>query len=248
MARIVLVHGAFHELAGPNALLSRWLPALRDGLWHHSVELDASDVGICFYGDLFRFDPAVDDPVRLDSARQDVRDAFAALAGEHGLDALGDTVARNVLARTVDMLAIIGQRPHLEAEVRARFGRVVGPETRLVIGHSLGSVVSYLALVRHPEWAVPNLVTLGSPLATDTVFPTLGTVGPDGYGRWPQALERWVNVAAHDDPVVDGTRLADRFGPRVEDRIVDNGHRPHDPEPYLNAAATGAAIAAALAG
>jgi pimeloyl-ACP methyl ester carboxylesterase len=150
------------------------------------------------------------------------------------------------LARSIDMMAIIGQRPHLEAEVRARFGRVVGPETRVVIGHSLGSVVSYLALVRHPEWAVPNLVTLGSPLATDRVFATLGTVGPDGFGAWPTALDRWVNVAAHDDPVVAGTRLADRFGPRVEDRIVDNGHRPHDPEPYLNAAATGAAVAAAL--
>lgn len=161
MARIVLVHGAFHELSGPHALLARWLPALRDGLWHQGVEIDDSEVGVCFYGDLFRFDPSADDPVRLAAAR-------------------------------------------------------------------------------------PNLVTLGSPLATESVFPTLGTIGPDGFGVWPAALERWVNVVAHDDPVVGGTRLAERFGPRVEDSVVDNGHRPHDPEPYLNAAITGASIAAAL--
>ena len=40
MARIVLVHGAFNELWGPNELKARWLPAVRDGLWHHGVELD----------------------------------------------------------------------------------------------------------------------------------------------------------------------------------------------------------------
>ena len=41
-------------------------------------------------------------------------------------------------------------------------------------------------------------------------------------------------------------RLADKFGPRVEDHLIDNGHRAHDPEPYLNSAVTGAAIARAL--
>ena len=35
MARIVIVHGAFNELWGPNELKARWLPAVRDGLWHH---------------------------------------------------------------------------------------------------------------------------------------------------------------------------------------------------------------------
>jgi hypothetical protein len=28
--------------------------------------------------------------------------------------------------------------------------------------------------------------------------------------------------------------------------MVDNGHRAHDPEPYLNSSATGAAVADAL--
>ena len=57
MAKIVMVHGAFNELWGPNELKSRWLPALRDGLWHHGVEISDHDVEVCFYGDLFRRAP-----------------------------------------------------------------------------------------------------------------------------------------------------------------------------------------------
>ena len=56
-ARIVIVHGAFNELWGPNELKARWLPAVRDGLWHHGVEVEADDVAVCFYGDLFRHHP-----------------------------------------------------------------------------------------------------------------------------------------------------------------------------------------------
>jgi hypothetical protein len=40
--------------------------------------------------------------------------------------------------------------------------------------------------------------------------------------------------------------LTDQFGPRVEEFVIDNGHRAHSPEPYLNSRPTGAAIAAAL--
>jgi hypothetical protein len=112
MARIVLVHGAFHELSGPHALLARWFPALRDGLWHHGVEVDDSEVGVCFYGDLFRFDPAADDPVQLAAARQQVEDALTTVAGEESFNALGDAVARHTMARSIDMLSIIGHRPH----------------------------------------------------------------------------------------------------------------------------------------
>jgi hypothetical protein len=40
--------------------------------------------------------------------------------------------------------------------------------------------------------------------------------------------------------------LDDSFGPDVEDVLIDNGHRAHAPEPYLNSEPTGAAVAAAL--
>jgi hypothetical protein len=40
--------------------------------------------------------------------------------------------------------------------------------------------------------------------------------------------------------------VRERFGDRVEEFLVDNGHRAHAAEPYLNSPPTGAAIAAAL--
>ena len=44
MSRVVLVHGAFNELWGPHEVMGRWVPALRDGLWHHGVDLSADDI------------------------------------------------------------------------------------------------------------------------------------------------------------------------------------------------------------
>ena len=69
----------------------------------------------------------------------------------------------------------------------------------------------------------------------------------DGQGAWPGPIERWVNVRAVGDKAA-AVALAGTFGPKVEDVLVDNGHRAHAPEPYLNAAVTGAAVAAALGG
>jgi len=67
----------------------------------------------------------------------------------------------------------------------------------------------------------------------------------DGRGSWPGSVERWVNVRAVGDKAA-GHPLGETFGSRVEELLVDNGHRAHAPEPYLNAAATGASIAQAL--
>ncbi|MBV8278676.1 MAG: hypothetical protein JO170_25920 [Verrucomicrobia bacterium] len=49
---------------------------------------------------------------------------------------------------------------------------LAGPDTKVIIGHSLGSVVAYEAhLVRDP---IPLLVTIGLPLGLDTiVYPRL---------------------------------------------------------------------------
>ena len=54
MAAVVLVHGAFNELWGPNEIKARWLPALRDGLLHAGATVADDDVAVGFYGDLFR--------------------------------------------------------------------------------------------------------------------------------------------------------------------------------------------------
>ncbi|MEX1287053.1 MAG: alpha/beta hydrolase, partial [Acidimicrobiia bacterium] len=123
--------------------------------------------------------------------------------------------------------------------------RVVGPDTRVVVAHSMGTVVAYEALVAHPDWAVDTLVTLGSPLAGEFVRSRLQPpVGDPGSGAWP-GVRRWVNVTAIGDTVVREADFA-RWFPRIEVAAVDNGADAHRAEPYLNAAVTGAAIAAGL--
>ena len=70
MAKIVLVHGAFHELWGPHEITARWVPALRDGLWHHGAEITERDVAVAFYGDSFRPDPEVTSAEDVEAAQQ----------------------------------------------------------------------------------------------------------------------------------------------------------------------------------
>ena len=246
MARIVLVHGAFNELWGPHELKARWLPAVRDGLWHHGIEIDDADVAVCFYGDLFRRKPGTDEEQRLEQSRAGIASALSDLSGGDAIAALGQAASDAAFDRTVDMVAVMTTEPDLRDRLRARIETVVDDGTRVVVAHSLGTVLSYMALCNHPTWSVDTFVTLGSPLASPMLAGTLDPPLVDGHGVWPGAVRRWVNVRAVGDKAA-AVALGDTFGPRVEEFLVDNGHRAHAPEPYLNADITGEAIAAALA-
>ena len=244
MSKVVLVHGAFNELWGPNELKSRWLPALRDGLWHHGVAIEEADVAVCFYGDLFRRDPGAPDADSFAQSRAGVAEMLQKLGDGAGLEALSQAASEAAFDRTVDMVTTMTTVPDLWDRIYARVGDAVTDETEVIVGHSLGSVVTYTALRQNPQWKIHTLVTLGSPLGQPLVLGQLDPPFTAGEA-WPGSVERWVNVAAGDHAAAI-PRLADVFDPRVEDRRVDNGHRAHDPEPYLNAPPTGAAIADAL--
>jgi len=245
VARIVLVHGAFNELWGPNELKARWLPAVRDGLWHHGVELDDVDVDICFYGDLFRRHPGTDEDRQLQRTRAGVADALAELNGGEAMAALAQAASDASFERTVDLVTVMLTEHDLRDRLRARMEAAIGDDTRVLVAHSLGTVLTYTALANHPDWPVRSFVTLGSPLGAPVVFDTLEPAPEDGRGRWPGSVERWVNVRAVGDKAAE-VSLVERFGPRVEEHLVDNGHRAHSPEPYLNCAVTGAVIGESL--
>lgn len=119
----------------------------------------------------------------------------------------------------------------------------IGEETRVVVGHSLGSVVAYQALCALPGHQVRALVTLGSPLAIPMVCRRMR---PEP-GDWPGggALV-WTNVADHGDVVALEKDLRPRYGPRVRSVVVVNGAHAHDACSYLTAEPTGAAIADGL--
>jgi pimeloyl-ACP methyl ester carboxylesterase len=246
MARVVLVHGAFNEFSGPHELKTRWLPALRDGLWHHDVEIAATDVGVCFYGDLFRLEPDTEAKRRLEHSRAGIAESLANLVGSDVIAALGQAASDAAFDRTVNMVTIMATTPDLRARMRARAEALVDEDTRVIVSHSLGTLFSYTALCNHPHWRVHTFVTLGSPLASPMIFKHLEPPAIDGKGQWPGSVERWANVRAIGDKTA-AFALREKFGTRVEELLIDNGHRAHDPEPYLNAAVTGAAIAAALA-
>lgn len=250
MSRIVGVHGAFHELWGPNQLASRWLPAVRDGLWHHDVSLDASGFAVAFYGDLFRHSAEEGRPERAELEAVASASGFLASVedefGPEGLEVLAELVGRETLRALVDQAARYFAEEDLRQAVRQRLADVIRPDTRVVVAHSMGTIVAYEALAEHPEWPVTTFVTIGSPLGNDFVFDSLSPSPEGGIGAWPGSIETWANVAAVDDPVIDEPNLARRFGDRVVDFAVDNGRDAHRAEPYLNAAATGAVIALAL--
>src|SRR5262245_56372087 len=193
MARIILVHGAFNELWGPHELKARWLPAVRDGLWHHSVEIDDADVDVCFYGDLFRRRPGTEEEARLEQSRAGIEGMLTDLGGDT-IAALGQAASDAAFDRVVDMVTIMATDPDLRTKMRERIEPLVGAETRVIVAHSLGTVLSYMALSNHPQWSVPMLVTLGSPLASPMIFGQLDPAPVDGQGVWPGGVERWVNI------------------------------------------------------
>ena len=87
---------------------------------------------------------------------------------------------------------------------------------RIVIAHSLGTVVTYEALHAHPELGVDLLLTLGSPLALQRgVFDRLQPAAEDGTGQRPPGVRRWVNVADHGD-LVAVPRPFKKWFPEVE--------------------------------
>lgn len=132
---------------------------------------------------------------------------------------------------------------------------LIGPDTRLVIGHSLGSVVAYEALHRADEHHLApgqtlTLITLGSPLGLQNIVYQRLQPQPPGV---PDAVNRWENFAAPDDLVAARLDLAPYF-PSAAGRtiaphthIVDTGSKPHDITHYLTKPSVGRIITDTLA-
>jgi len=137
--------------------------------------------------------------------------------------------------------------PEVRREVQHRVEQVVAEDTRVILGHSLGSVVAYEALCAHPEWQVRALITLGSPLGIrNLIFDRLVPAPAGGRGIFPSNLGQWTNIADNGDAVALVKELAPLFGASVRDMRVSNGATAHDVRPYLTARENGGAIAEAL--
>lgn len=130
----------------------------------------------------------------------------------------------------------------IKAKVLKRVAESIKPDTRILIGHSLGSVIAYEALCANSEWPIDRFITLGSPLGIyNLVYDQLTPKPIDGHGVWPSQVDQWINIADQGDIVALNKSLAPLFG-NVTDVITNNGWQSHDAIHYLTSREAGDAI------
>lgn len=270
MAKILFVHGMRMQNSNDGVLRRQWHQALLRGLretaWGRAnpARLPArDDVELVFWGDLFRA-PARRRPVVTKGAGVDpLRAAYYALL--RGLVRAADGLSlwdergcpRGPVAMMVNHLVYQsavymnnGPLPNPDPDpdtdpgaffqIQARFEAKLTPDTRIVVGHSLGSVIAYEGLCRKPH-GVDTFITIGSPIATPGLIleplrarlHRLINHPRDLCPPWP-GVRQWLNFCAPADvwctPV---QRLAGVFDgkasswSRVRDVEVIHGS-PHD--------------------
>ncbi|WP_176740994.1 hypothetical protein [Streptomyces agglomeratus] len=140
----------------------------------------------------------------------------------------------------------------LRARARDRVLDAIGQDTRVVVAHSLGSVVAYEALCARPGHQVRALVTFGSPLGIPNLIlhrlepAPLGMGGPV-RGVWPGGDDLvWTNLADDGDVVALVKDLRPAFGDHLRSVRVHNGSHAHDATAYLTDAMFGKALAGGL--
>ncbi|RSM56712.1 hypothetical protein DMB66_33220 [Actinoplanes sp. ATCC 53533] len=126
--------------------------------------------------------------------------------------------------------------PEVKAKVDDRVAQAVDESCRVLIGHSLGSVVAYELLRQRPGHRVELFVTMGSPLGLRMVRSRLSAA--------PLAVPAWVNLRDLRDPVACAGELR-RWWPQIGpdgEIVVDNGGDTHAVERYLSRGRTGRVI------
>lgn len=211
---------------------------------------DSSEVDLVqrWWADAASFDPGVMPPdTRTLGIAAAVKSALAALAQSRFLAGVTERLLILWLQQVRDYFTEVDKR----SAIQERFAEAVTPETRVVVAHSLGSVVAYEALCAHPEWRVDTFVTLGSPLGIrNIIFDRLvpAPLAQDGRlrGAWPGAVQRWTNISDRADFVALVRKLHEWFGTELVDIEITNGVKLHDVRRYLTAQETGQAIADGL--
>jgi len=260
MAKIVIAHGMRMQHYSKAALQAKWSAALRAGLkstdWGRADPgrvPRAQDIEVVYWADLFQKPPRALEPVTKDVADKLLAPYYGLWRGavrladhlsfwdEHG-------APRGPVAHAVNPIvyqSAIYMRngrvtrpdpafdPGAFFQVQARFRAALKADTRVVIGHSLGSVVAYEGLLLHPH-AVESFITVGSPIATrrlilqplrERLHRLIGTP-LEGPPPWP-CVAHWSNFYASADVwSVPVKRLAPIFDRRIVDVEVKQGN-PH---------------------
>ena len=103
----------------------------------------------------------------------------------------------------------------------------------MLISHSLGTMISFDVLWKFSYYgeyqelraANPRLslwITLGCPLADETVKKNLKGAAATGNRRYPTLVDRWINIAAEDDYISHDESVADDFANMMEFGLVES--------------------------
>jgi hypothetical protein len=162
---------------------------------------------------------------------------------------LGMAFAERFVVKSLRQVTLYLTDPTLRTQIQARAIAHLGPETRIIIGHSLGSVVAYEIAATHLTRPLPLLLTLGSPLGLHTIVYDQLTPQPPTY---PARVTRWVNISDRDDLVAATPDLGPLF-PHVPSGsaldcswTLENGAKPHSARHYLTKRQVGNPIVDAL--
>ncbi|MFG3064848.1 hypothetical protein ACGFYM_40870 [Streptomyces sp. NPDC048231] len=140
--------------------------------------------------------------------------------------------------------------PRRIAAREAVAARIARHQPRVVVAHSLGSVVAYEALHAHPELRPELFLTIGSPLALpravfERLLPSPQGAAPALRGARPPGVMRWVNIADPGDPVAIPPGLGGFFdGVALDHTTVVGFHFDfHHAKNYLRSSTTAATLA-----
>jgi hypothetical protein len=273
MMRILGIHGIGNLQAGlppqqaAELLSQRWRAALRPGLGPDAVV----DLHVAYYAHCLAHDEpqapdslehlspaagqlvmawvaALGAPPEVAQGRlmAPVRQAADWIAARYGLDRRSVRVLVARFAAEVDRyLNLPDCREAARAVVAAQLAEY---SPRVVIAHSLGSVVTYEALFDRPRPPIDLLVTVGSPLGMPgVIFEKLRPAPVGGLGARPPGATRWVNIADPGDFVAVPRHLRRLFQSITSDLEASIGLLQfHKAAAYLASPAVSGLLAAYL--
>lgn len=183
------------------------------------------------------------------------------VAGLRWFAPFGMRVAERFVVRSlVQVTKYLGDQD-LRSRIQQRVLDQIGDDTRIIIGHSLGSVIAY-EVAAQLDRPLPLLITLGSPLGLRTIIYDKVLPHPPVF---PPNVHRWVNIADTNDLVAAEPDLSELFPVRdtqlLESKwlekgpggqgallngVVNNGPEPHSAIYYLKNWQVGVAVSRVL--
>jgi hypothetical protein len=275
MVDILGLHGIGQQQSGRNQMLPGWRAGLGDGVERAKrLAWPKPSLDLAYYGDVFLADTdgkgvpqdpeALDDDMVafLEQVQNEVVDPsqpFDVQNAAKGLKELPTPLTQ--LAAWLECrfglagkLLFFGdlvqvrrfQRDNdLASRVLDKVREMLPQNPRVLIGHSLGSIVAYEALCRIPRHGVTALITLGSPLGLRSIRESMSQQARGRMPNLPPGVLRWTNIYDPQDAVSLAGGLA-KYWPEVADKNVDNENEPHAVRRYLGKKVTGETVVEAL--